>query len=82
MPKEILRPMWDSRRQLWKVTKKTNNGAGGWSSLSPFAFYTNKAECQDKIDWLIFQYPEQYQADSSMYQPVSRNKHPESSNQP
>ena len=64
--------MFDGRKKLWKVTKKTNNGAGGWSSFGSGAVYTNKAECQDKIDWLIYNYPDQYQADASMYKPVSK----------
>lgn len=63
MPKEILRPMFDYRKGLWKITKKTNTGSGGWRSFGSGPVYASRKIAQDKIDWLVKTNPEQYQSD-------------------
>ena len=60
MEKEILREMWDSRKGMWKITKKTSNGAGGWKSYGAGPAYASKQSAQDKINWLCEKYPDQY----------------------
>lgn len=63
MKKEILRPMFDHRKQAWKITKKTENGAGGWRSFGSGPVYISREKAQEKIDFLVKTNPEQYQSD-------------------
>lgn len=58
--KEILRPQWDSRKQMWKIVKKTDNGSGGWRRFGA-NFYYGKEGAVNAIEMLIFKFPEMYE---------------------
>lgn len=57
---EILRPMWDARKQMWKIMKKTRVGCGGWARFGG-KFYSGKSECEEAILSLASKFPEQYE---------------------
>lgn len=63
MEKEILRAQYDGKKQLWRIAKKTNTGAGGWKSFGSGSVYDTIGQANDKIEFLIQSYPEQYQRD-------------------
>lgn len=56
---EILRPMWDQRKQMYKIVKKTYNGSGGWARFGG-KFYAVKHECEEVISSLVSKFPDQY----------------------
>lgn len=57
--KEILRPQWDSRKQMWKIVKKTYNGSGGWKRFGG-NYYFGKEEVESRIDMIVRHNPELY----------------------
>lgn len=59
---EILRPMWDARKQMYKIVKKTYNGCGGWARFGG-KFYAGKGECEEVIHSLVSKFPDQYVKD-------------------
>lgn len=59
--KTTLRPQWSSARSRWRIVKKTENGAGGWSMFGGSHGYSSKTECETKIKMLIETNPDQYQ---------------------
>lgn len=56
----VLRPMLDSRKNLWKITKQSFNG--GWKRFGCTWFY-DKNEAQKAINGLVAEYPKQYRSD-------------------
>jgi len=58
--KESLRAQW-SQAGIWRIVKKTNNGAGGWKMFGASHGYASKTECEAKISELVKAYPDQYQ---------------------
>jgi hypothetical protein len=58
--KETLRSMYDHRKQMWKIVKKTAVGAGGWRRYGAHWYYT-KPDADAKIKALCTTYPNQYQ---------------------
>jgi hypothetical protein len=60
MDKETLRSQYDGKKQLWRIVKKTDVGAGGWKSFGSGAIYATQQEADHKIDFLIETSPEMY----------------------
>lgn len=59
--KTTIRAQWNSRQGVWRIVKKTDNGAGGWKLFGESKGYASKSACEDKINKIIGQFPEQYQ---------------------
>jgi hypothetical protein len=57
--KTILRAQWDSRKQMWKIVKKTENGAGGWARFGA-GWHFGKDDAEVMIDRMVKDFPEQY----------------------
>lgn len=51
--------MKDQRKGLWKIVKKTENGAGGWARYGG-RWYLLKEEAENHIDHIVEQYPDEY----------------------
>ena len=60
--KTKLRAMFDGRREMWKIMKKTNNGSGGWARFGS-GWYWDKPECEEKIRRIVQADPDQYEID-------------------
>jgi hypothetical protein len=58
--KEILRPQWDSGKQMWKIVKKTYNGSGGWANFSNIT-HNGRDETARVIDYICEKCPELYE---------------------
>jgi NTP pyrophosphatase (non-canonical NTP hydrolase) len=58
--KEILRAQYN-QSGIWRIVKKTNNGAGGWRMFGGSHGYATKEECEAKIAKLVESFPDQYQ---------------------
>lgn len=58
--KEILRPQWDSRKQMWKIVRKTENGAGGWARFQEVG-YLGKEDAVKRIEEIVRNQPELYE---------------------
>ena len=58
--KEVLRPKWDSRKQMWKIVKKTYGGSGGGARVGK-NFYLGKEETEKTIDMIVRNQPEMYE---------------------
>lgn len=65
MEKQTLRPQRDSRKQLWRIAKKTDNGSGGWRSYGSGSIYTTKDQAINAIEKIISNYPEHYQSEKT-----------------
>jgi len=57
-----LRPMFDSRKNMWRITKKTENGSGGWARFGA-SWDWDRQSCIDRIRRIIANYPDQYEMD-------------------
>lgn len=58
--KTILRPQFDGRKQMWKIVKKTFNGAGGWARFGA-GWHYGKEEAVEAIDRIVSNFPDQYE---------------------
>lgn len=61
--KTILRAQWDSRKQMWKVVKRTYNGCGGWARFGS-KWHFGKEEAEMIIERLVTDFPEQYEKEA------------------
>ena len=61
--KEVLRPQWDSRKQLWKIVKKTWNGSHGWGRFQEL-YYLGKSDAEKRIDEIVSNQPEMYEKEA------------------
>jgi hypothetical protein len=58
--KTILRAQWDGRKQMWKIVKKTTNGAGGWARFGT-SYEFSKESSEHFIDLLVAKFPQHYE---------------------
>jgi hypothetical protein len=58
--KETLRTQFDHRKQMWKIVKKTSNGAGGWARFGT-GWYYSELDAENKVKQLVESFPDQYQ---------------------
>ncbi len=61
--KTILRAQWDSRKQMWKIVKKTYNGSGGWARFGA-AWHFGKDDAELRINNMVMIFPEQYEKEA------------------
>lgn len=57
---EVLRPQFDSRKEMWKIVKHTI--LGGWRRYGTTWYYT-KEYAQDSINRTVNNYPHLYKSD-------------------
>ncbi len=60
---ETLREQFDSRKQIWKIVKKTHSGSGGWKRFGGKE-YLRKDECLRSIERICDSYPDIYQKEA------------------
>jgi len=58
----LLRPMFDPRKNMWKIMKKTFNGSGGWARFGE-RWYWDRQDCIESINRIIANHPQQYEID-------------------
>jgi hypothetical protein len=56
---ETLRERFDTRKQVWKIAKKTHSGSGGWKRFGGKE-YPSAEECRNTIDRICDSYPYLY----------------------
>jgi len=61
--KTILRAQWDSRKQMWKIVKKTYNGSGGWARFGA-AWHFGKEDAELMIDRIVHYEPDYYEKEA------------------
>jgi len=61
--KEILRAQFDSRKNRWKIVKKTYNGCRGWVRLGGNWYYT-KEDTEQTIQRLVTDVPDLYKTEA------------------
>lgn len=57
--KETLRAQYDHRKGMWKIMKKTYNGAGGWKRFGD-AWHYDRDDADAAIKRIINNRPEMY----------------------
>jgi hypothetical protein len=60
--KGTLRAQWDSRKEMWKIVKKTFNGSGGWARVEG-DYYSSKSEAEQEIEMMVSNHPDMYLKD-------------------